>query len=100
MVTAGANIATSIMAMEAGITDAAAMRPSMVIMPTATMIATADLTAAKCIMKKCVADLTAAKCIMKKCMADHTMMHRIMTRHIMMRRTMTRRTMTSTTSNL
>jgi len=86
MVTAGANIATSIMAMEAGITDAAAMRPSMVIMPTATMIATADL--------------TAAKCIMKKCMADHTMMHRIMTRHIMMRRTMTRRTMTSTTSNL
>jgi hypothetical protein len=47
MATAGASIATSIMAMEADITAAAAMRPSMVIMLMATMIATAGRTAAK-----------------------------------------------------
>ena len=86
MVTAGANIATSIMAMEAGITDAAAMRPSMVIMPTATTIATAGR--------------TAAKCIMEKSMADHTMTHRITTRHIMMHLTMTRHTMMHHTTTI
>jgi hypothetical protein len=52
MPTAGANIASSIMAMEANIMDAAGMRPSMAIMLTGTMIATAGRTAAKCITTK------------------------------------------------
>jgi hypothetical protein len=47
MVTAGANIATSIMAMEAAIAAAAAMRPSMVIMPTDPMIVATEIITAK-----------------------------------------------------
>jgi hypothetical protein len=102
MATAGANIATSIMAMEATTTVAAAIMPSTGIMLTATTIATAGRTAAKCIMEKSMEDQrTAAKCIMTR----RIMTHRITTRLTMMRRTMTHRTMmhrtmTSTTSNL
>jgi hypothetical protein len=73
MVTAGESIVTSIMAMEANTTAAAVMRPSMAIMPTATTIATADRTAAKCTMEKST--------------VDRTTMHRTMTRRIMTRLT-------------
>jgi hypothetical protein len=54
MVTDGAIIATSIMAMEANITAAAAMRPSMAIMPTDTMIVAEIITAKATITAKII----------------------------------------------
>ena len=101
MLTAGANIASMVRA-EAATTAAAALRPSMAIMLTATMIvATADPTAAKRMADRAAVKPTVGRMAAERPVAEHPMVaaERTVAEHLMaaVERTVAERTVVADT---